>query len=324
MNEHLISIVVPVYNVKNYLKRCVDSILDQTYSNLEIILVDDGSTDESGKICDSYADLDERVSVIHKTNGGLSDARNAGLEKISGEYVIFIDSDDFVSPFYVENRVVAIQKTSCKIACSGFVDFYEGKNILTPTIVKECEIKVYGRQEFYAKMLLQDGVDVSAWGKIYYSQLFDGVRYPVGKLYEDIPTTYLLVEKTDNIAVIPNVDYYYFQRKQSISKSSFNERKMDAVVNMARFRDFIIEYYPALKVSAITRYFSIVCNIFFLICENKYDKQKNFLWAEIKKYRRVILFNKTVGKKARLAALISFFGWGIMKQVYRIQKHNNG
>ncbi len=320
MRNPLVSIVIPVYNVKKYLNRCVDSVIAQTYSTLEIILVDDGSTDGCGAVCDNYKKLDSRIEVIHKKNGGLSDARNAGLDKIIGEYVIFIDSDDFVSPYYVENLVEIVQRTGCKIGCSWFVNYYEGCAIVVPTLVDDNKIKVYSREAFYDQMLHQQGVEVSAWGKIYYSKLFDGVRYPVGKLYEDIPTTYLLVEKVDNIAVIPNVDYFYFQRKQSISKSSFNVRKMDAIVHMGKFMDFIVLHYPNLKNAAISRYFSVVCNILFLINDKKYKEQKKFLWSEVKKYRSVVLFDKGARKKNRMAALISYFGYGTMRRVYKIQK----
>ena len=126
MTESLISIVVPIYNVEKYLNRCVDSILNQTYRDIEIILVDDGSPDRCGSICDEYQKRDTRIKVIHKKNGGLSDARNAGIKMAHGEYITCIDSDDFISPFFLENLWTAMKKSKCEIATSWFVDYYEG------------------------------------------------------------------------------------------------------------------------------------------------------------------------------------------------------
>ena len=196
MNDNpLISVIIPIYNVEQYLKRCVESLRHQTYSNLEIILVDDGSPDSCGKICDDYQKADNRIKVIHKKNGGLSDARNVGIGMAQGEYITCIDSDDFVSPFFIENLWVAIEKSKCEIATSWFIDYYEGDNIPETKKMNIKDITVLSKEEFYKKLLYQDGVEVSAWGKLYKASLFQGVKYPVGKLYEDIPTTYLLIEK---------------------------------------------------------------------------------------------------------------------------------
>lgn len=320
MNTPLVSVILPIYNVEQVLKRCLDSVCNQTYLNLEIILVDDGSTDNSGNICDEYAKVDKRIKVIHKKNGGLSDARNVGLDIANGDYLTLVDSDDFISAYYVQNLMFAIQKSGCELSSSWFCKFSNGIKIGSPTIANDSSIEICNREDYYKKMLLQDGVEVSAWGKMYKSSLFNGVRYPFGKLYEDIPTTYLLIEKVEKIAVIPNVDYYYYQRKQSISKSSFNVRKMDAIVHMGKFMDFIVLHYPNLKNAAISRYFSVVCNILFLINDKKYKEQKKFLWSEVKKYRSVVLFDKGARKKNRMAALISYFGYGTMRRVYKIQK----
>ena len=186
----LISVIVPIYNVEQYLPRCIESILNQTYKNLEVILVDDGATDHCGSICDVYKEKDCRVRVIHKSNGGLSDARNAGLDRMTGEYVTCIDSDDFVSPFFVENLWLALEENHCDIASSWFIEYHNGQIVPAGKVVDAQEVEVLAKNEYFERLLYQDGVEVSAWGKLYKSSLYQNVRYPVGKLYEDIPTTY--------------------------------------------------------------------------------------------------------------------------------------
>lgn len=176
--------------------------------------------------------------------------------------------------------------------------------------------QILNREEFYKKLLYQDGVEISAWGKLYKTDLFDGVEYPVGKLYEDIPTTYLLVEKVAKIAVISNVDYYYFQRKTSIAQAAFSIGKMDAINHMYSFRCFIIENYPLLKEAADCRYFSTVCNILFQIYQSEFEYQRKELWNEVKKYRVSVLNNRYARKKSRLAALVSYLGYNVMRRIY--------
>lgn len=313
----LISVIVPVYKVESYLHRCVDSIKNQTYANLEILLVDDGSPDKCGLICDEYSKQDKRIRVIHKENGGLSDARNAALDVMQGEYVTCIDSDDFVSKYYVENLYIAIKEMNCDISASWFVNYYEGDKIPETSLVKKSEIKKLTRIEAYKKMLYQDGFEISAWGKLYRSSLFQGIRYPFGKLYEDIPTTYRLMEHTNKIAVISQRDYYYFQRKESIAQSDFSVKKMDGVNHMNNLRQFMTDNYPELAKAAECRYFSTVCNILFLIKDkNENKKERKELWSEIKKYRKSVMLNSEGRKKARIGAAISYLGYDVMSMIY--------
>lgn len=315
-NHPLISVVVPIYNVEKYLERCIESIRCQTYSNLEIILVDDGSPDNCGNICDDYEEKDNRIKVIHKINGGLSDARNVGIKMVKGEYLTCIDSDDFVSPYFIENLWMAIREFKCDIATSWFVEYYEGNNIPKSRKLELKDVQILNRENFYEKLLYQNGVEVSAWGKLYRSDLFRGIQYPVGKLYEDIPTTYLLIEKVSKIAVIPNIDYYYFQRQTSIAQAKFSLQKMDAINYMDGFKNFIILNYPALQKAAECRYFSTVCNILFQIHEQEFERQKRKLWNEIKRYRYSVMTNRKGRKKARIAAFLSYGGYKLLHIIY--------
>lgn len=315
-NRPLISVVVPIYNVEKYLERCIESIRCQTYSNLEIILVDDGSPDNCGNICDDYEEKDNRIKVIHKMNGGLSDARNVGIKMVKGEYLTCIDSDDFVSPYFIENLWKAIEEFKCDIATSWFIEYYEGNNIPKSQKLELKDVQILNRENFYEKLLYQNGVEVSAWGKLYRSELFRGIEYPIGKLYEDIPTTYLLIEKVSKIAVIPNIDYYYFQRQTSIAQAKFSLKKMDAIDHMGDFKNFIILNYPALQKAAECRYFSTVCNILFQIHEPEFEQQRRKLWNEIKRYRYSVMTNKNGRKKARIAAFLSYGGYKFLHMIY--------
>ena len=320
MQKDKISIVIPVYNVEKYLQRCLDSVLKQTYTDIEIILVDDGSTDGCGMICDEYKKKDKRIKVIHKENKGLSDARNVGIDQITGEYLVFIDSDDFVSRYYIENLWRALKQSNAEMAISGFINYYEGDNIPLEKIVEENQIKKMTTQECLKKMFYQDEIDMSAWGKLYKSEMFCDIKYPVGKLNEDILVTYRLVEKSRSIAFIDNIDYMYFQRRDSIQNSTFNLKKMDAIEQMKILRAYIKKNYPQLANAIDCKYFSTLCNVLFQIDDLKYKNIKSEIWSEIKQLRSVIIKDKFARKKAKVGALLSYLGCNRMKRIYLLWK----
>lgn len=214
--EAMISVIVPVYKVEEYLAQCVDSILAQTYRNLEVLLVDDGSPDRSGELCDDYAQRDARVRAIHKENGGLSSARNAGLDAASGDYVAFVDSDDWIEPDAYEAMMAAMQKHDVKIVCAGRYDVSGVDGHKEDGLCPERE-EVVSSVELVGRIFHWDGMDSSAVDKLCARSLFDGIRYPVGKVVEDVPTTYRVMLRTDRIALIPKRMYNYLHRENSIS-----------------------------------------------------------------------------------------------------------
>lgn len=215
-----ISIIIPIYNVEHYLKRCLDSVINQKYDDLQIILVDDGSTDGSGLICDEYCKKDSRIQVVHKENGGLSDARNVGLNIAFGDYIMFIDSDDYVSKDFCSCSISDANKTGADIVVFGYTNVYEDYTIES-CILKENE-KVYSFED--ALLMLQNGTMSSfAWNKLYKSSLFkNGIRYPKGKVYEDVGTTYLLFANAKKIFWSSANLYYYQRRNDSITGKKFN------------------------------------------------------------------------------------------------------
>lgn len=240
MTEDLISVVVPIYNVEKYLPRCIDSILNQTYKNLQIILVDDGATDSSGKICDSYKS-DPRVSVIHKENGGLSSARNAALPYLKGKYVTFIDSDDWVTPDFIEALYKNATAAQAEVSAAGY---YIAPENGEPTTVFDGTKQVMDSAEALGTFLLHDGLGVTVWGKLYLTALWDNVRCPEGKLHEDQYTTYKLLDLANKIVFDSKPRYYYFQRSNSIGHSAFSDRSYDLYNGIHEEYSFISKKYP--------------------------------------------------------------------------------
>lgn len=213
MQNPLVSIIVPIYKVEPYLRRCLDSIVNQTYTNLEIILVDDGSPDTCPQICDEYAAKDKRIVVIHKENGGLSDARNAGLEISKGEYISFVDSDDWVDEKYIEILLNS--------AIAENTDIAIGENIQTKQVVQKQNIKsitkTHSSKDALVHLFSQNHLAfIVSWGKIYKRDLFSTLRFPVSKFHEDEFTTYLLFNKSKKISYTSKILYFYFQRPDSI------------------------------------------------------------------------------------------------------------
>lgn len=314
----LISIVVPVYKVERYIRRCVDSIMNQSYREIEVWLVDDGSPDDCGRICDTYARNDDRIHVIHKRNGGLSDARNVAIPKCSGKYITFVDSDDWVSQYYIEHLYSAAIGDNADMAISWFENVDESERISNlPQEDLQERISVDSK-ECFRKLLYQDGVETSAWGKLYKKELFEGLKYPVGKLYEDIPVTTQLIHRSKKISIIKNVDYYYFQRRDSIQYETFNQRKMDAIDHVIELKRFIDTNYSDLKTAACCRILSTTFNILFQINDvDKWKQDYDRLWNIIEAYRLVTMKDSSARKKTRIASLLSYLGYPISKFIYK-------
>ncbi len=224
MHNAKVSAIIPVYNVEQYLNKCITSILNQTYTDLEIILVDDGSTDRSSDICEELKARDSRIHVIHKANGGLSDARNAGMDVATGEWYAFIDSDDFITPDTIARLYDAATQLQCPLAVCNMVRIYEDDST----------------EGFYQPVRTQtlwDGQDrfltlrqPSVCNKLFRRELFEGVRFPKGKFYEDTFVYHILVHRAGRVALTGHDGYYYLSRKESIlGKPRFTDRYFDFV-----------------------------------------------------------------------------------------------
>lgn len=219
----MISIIVPIYKVETYLSRCVDSVLSQTYADYDLILVDDGSPDCCGAICESYAAHDSRIRVIHRENGGLSAARNSGIEwalnNSDSEFITFIDSDDWIHPRYLELLTQAITKTGLSVAVSSFRRTEHDGDL--PELSSEIRPAIINTESFYCRDKTTATV---AWGKLYRKEDFKQIRYPEGKIHEDELTTYKLLFKYSEIALVEQPLYQYFQNQQGIMRSGWNPK----------------------------------------------------------------------------------------------------
>ena len=244
MKNELISIVVPIYNVEKYLEKCVESILRQTYKNIEIILVDDGSPDLCGEICENYKKIDKRITVIHKKNGGLSDARNYGIKHSNGKYITFIDSDDYVERDYIEYLYNLIKKNDCDMSICSFKTHFNNKFIDFGEKYENC---VFDAKTCLENMLCEKGFNVSAWAKMYKTDLFYNVEFPYGKLCEDNGTTYKLILKCNKIAYGNGSKYIYEMRDNSIMNTSFSKRKLDLVELTDKMYDDVFKIFPDLN-----------------------------------------------------------------------------
>ena len=229
MNDILISIVVPIYNVEKYLKQCIESIINQTYKNIEILLVNDGSTDNCAQICDEYAQIDERIKVIHKKNGGLSDARNSGINIAKGKYIAFIDSDDYVSEEYIEKLYNAISENNVRIAQCNFVKVTDDNTEIEKIGYAE-KNKIKSGYEMVKELYTGHWENILAWNKLYDIGLFKNVRYPFGKIHEDEFTTYKILYEIQNVAIVEDCLYKYRQNDNSITGQNFKKKRLDVII----------------------------------------------------------------------------------------------
>lgn len=246
INMHeLISVVVPIYNVESFLPTCIDSIINQTYKNLEIILCDDGATDSCAEICDEYAAKDNRIRVIHKKNGGLSDARNAGIDIARGRYITFIDSDDYIEIDMIEYLYKIMLKHNADMVSCQRQTVDEVGNIIKKR--KNYQDSIYQGNNNCMKAFLADyNMDTVAWGKLYKTSMFSDVRYPLGKYNEDVYTTYKIIAKCKIIIAGCEKKYNYRIRQTSIMNEHFSMKHLDGIEGAKIRAKFIEENYPSL------------------------------------------------------------------------------
>lgn len=324
-----ISVIVPIYNTEKYLNRCVDSILNQTFTDYELILVDDGSPDNCGKICDDYAKRDNRVNVIHKQNGGLSEARNYGidwaLENSDSEWITFIDSDDWVHPLFLELLLDAVVKNNVNLGICDYlstkVDELEEKEINN-------RVELFSTEDFWIQ---NNKKSIAAWGKIYKKQDFFDIRYPVGKLHEDAFTTHKILFKHKRIAYVNERLYYYYFNHNSIMRSTWTPKRIDELDGRIAIINFFDDINKDnLKKYAIEKLINVACSQIIsiknspkLISKNKYIR---ILRKKVFKYFRK--FGREVGFSLKKDAWIyeclypkrMWIYWIIKAQINKIRK----
>lgn len=254
--DPLISVIIPVYNVELYVKDCLDSVSAQTYTNLEIIVVDDGATDRSGEICEECAKNDRRMVVYHKQNGGLPDARNYGIDRCHGEYILFIDSDDLIAPDYVEYMYSGVRDTGADVAASGYIPFWE--TVPEPTPQNEAWTVVTS-EEMIRKMALQDGASHDP-DKLYRHSLWGQFRFP-NVLYEDFASTYYVVSHAGTCAISSAAKLYYRKRPDSIMGKQFDERQLVLLDIADGVTGWLTETYPNFREEALRLRLVTYCKV---------------------------------------------------------------
>lgn len=265
MPKPLISIIVPIYNVQVYLRSCIESILSQTYLNLEIILVDDGSTDDCPAICEEYAQKDNRIVVVHKKNGGLSDARNEGLKISKGEYITFVDSDDLVSKYFIESLYGAVSSYSTKLAICLVRCIFDEQKLIDekPTMNYSILDKKKTLQQFCSLNFNKSTPFISACSKMYHRSLFDSISFPIGKIYEDVYAGYRIIDQVDKVVAVSCSLYYYRMRNDGIMGQKETHPYQDVLqpyqsaieyFNRTNQSDLSSLFYPPLLMREMYRY----------------------------------------------------------------------
>ena len=296
MNGICVSVIIPVYNVEKYLSDCVKSVCGQTYSNLQIILVDDGSTDQSGKMCDEFAKLDSRILVIHKENGGLSDARNSGLLRANGEFVFYLDSDDYLEENAIEFLVKIQQEQNAQIVVGNYYYTYERYEKCATSLGKGNI--VLGKQKVMVA-LVTGKIQNFAWGKLIKSDIAKKYEFPKGKLFEDNYWAHLVFDEAETIVVSGNPMVHYRQRNDSISYT-FDMKRLDILEGWLIRKEFLEEKYPELVETFLQYVAGNYINIAWLIL-TRMKKNRKKAFQKLRECNSVLrLQNYAEGKTKKL------------------------
>ena len=318
MQDPLVSVIIPVYNVEQYFSYCMASVLKQSYQNMEIILVDDESTDSSGAMCDAFARQDSRVKVIHKQNGGLSSARNAGIECMTGKYVLFIDSDDYVRIDHVQLLLHYAMKDKADLVVGSYMKVV-GDQAYDKTS-KPTQHFIFNRRESQYQMLARK-VPMYAVAKLYKTELFKNIRFPEGKLYEDVPTSWNVSKLVERVTYVDVPIYYYRQRPGSIVNTRFHKGRMDQVYAAEDiFHEVRGDKYLC-KVAASRCFFSMADN--YSLVTRDFPDERRYLRDGLKQYKRDVIADRSASKSLKLMALAVYLSPEIVRLLGKCYKKYN-
>lgn len=319
MEKPLISVIVPAYNVEKFIGKCIDSILRQSFKDFEVLLIDDGAKDSTPEICDACAKKDSRIKVYHKENGGLSDARNYGIDRMQGKYVTFIDSDDYVDSGYFEYLYGLItQEEDIQIAICGKKSVRENENASPDP---ETFHEIITGERAVQKMLCGHGSGHSAWGKLYSANLWKTVRYPKGKIYEDYATTYRVMALVDKAAWGNAAMYFYVQHIESIMHQKCSRRSLSLVDIADEETEFIVKKWPALKQEALARKVTseLKCLQNILNAKNEeFDDYKQKIVEDVRRHKGELLASKKVALKTKIKIIALLLGERTFGFIYNL------
>ena len=296
--DELISVIVPVYNAEAYIERCVKSIQDQTYTHFELILINDGSTDNSLEICKTLASQDKRIVVMDRPNGGASAARNTGLERMQGQYIVFADSDDYVSPCYLENLYLAAKQGKYDIVQCNLKSTYDIDKHLDRVTLKQEDI-----EEVTKKQALNDRkYKVCVWGKIYSSHLFDDFRFKEGIIYEDDASYYIFIDRAQKLAILNETLYYYYMSENSVMR---NDKKDKSTAFVGIYEDRIQYFKQRNNQELLDGSYDRFCLVLMLNLASSFAHGNNVsdriqLLVLFKKYYPLAIRAKYIGLKDKM------------------------
>ena len=313
MIKDLVSIIVPIYNRQRYISDCIESILMQSYCCWELILIDDGSTDQSGTICERYSKNDRRIKYFHFSNEGPSVSRNRGIKYALGNYIMFIDSDDMLFPSAISELMELMDGIG--------VDIVQGQTVRNKHFKlihsKQKKIKILNKNQALESLLYQSGWTASCCGKLYKRNLFRNIQFKKGSYYEDLDMSYKILNEVDIVAQTNSTVYFYRNTPESII-NTWNLKRLDVLEVTSDISQNIEKKYPGLINAAFDRQLSANFNMFFLSNINKEKENAQQCWKKIKELRKKSLFNNKVRLKNKTGILLSYFGKDIFYLICRL------
>lgn len=327
MNYHenpLISIIVPVYNVEIYLPQCLNSLESQTFKNIEIVLVDDGSTDSSGIICDEYASRHDNVIVIHQDNKGLSVARNVGVKVSTGSYIAFLDSDDWLAPSYVETVLGYLKENDADVVCSRYYTYWEGEGKAEDEINDmDSGVTIFNSSDAIEEICYGSKFGCSAPDKLFVRDLVVDNPFPEGKLYEDLATMYKIIGKCQTVVYTPEKLSYYRRRRGSIINESFSEDHLYIIEAAEEQLEYIKQHFPEKERAGAARCGYVITQIASKILDNSFKSKQIFkdIRVKEKRYIKSMVFNRRVPFKHTIRALAIVGGYNTARMVYFVNDY---
>lgn len=308
MESKLVTVIMPVYNVEKYLDAAVNSVRNQSYTNLQIILVDDGSLDASSSMCDKYASEDSRIEVIHKENGGQAVARNLAVKSARGEYILFVDSDDILTSDHIKIMTDCALSTEADIVTCSYKKFFDGEAV--PTIGEgSFKHKEYTAESAMETLFYQRVFTHGPVCKLIKSHIVTNNPFPEGIIYEDLATVYRWFHSSNKIVFVDGVTYFYRQRKHSTMRSSFSTRKFDRIDVTKALKEFVEEHHPDIIPAANARW--LLSNLQVLMelpLSKEYKAKKIELYDNIKSVRKGVIADKKVKRSLRIMAISTYLG----------------
>lgn len=316
----LLSVIITIYNVEPHIKKCIESVLSQDYDNLEIILIDDGSKDNSGEICDEFVKQDNRVVVVHQENNGVSAARNHGISKASGEYIAFIDGDDYIDSMMYETLMSNIIKYNADISACGYHDVYANRIISSQ---EEVVVDLF-KKEDAIKLLFgkNDKIKVFTWNKVYKKRIFEKIKFPIGEIYEDVAIILDILSECDRIVATNQPLYYYVHRDTSITKKQYTYKDNAGIVASQRNFEYISAHYNGYEDNSKI----YLCKMYFLILDklilsgDRYIEERRRIVSDINKNFSFVLIKKEMPFNRKISAIALKINFKVYKILFFLNR----